>query len=268
MSRYKYIMIAAILISLNSVAFAFAEELANINGQVITVEEFEDQLRGLPPQMQMRYMSGAGKMELLHELITREVVHQEALRSGLNKDSDVKARIKAKMEEVKRDVLVTSMYEKIVSDKMSDAQVKKYYMDHKKGFESVRASHILVDGEDEAMNLYNQLNKGADFAEMARKHSKDPSAKENGGDLGYFTRGQMVKPFEEKAFSLKVNKISKPVQSDFGYHLIKVVDIKQASKFEELAPEDLNNVRRRMFDEQIDQLKRGAKIVVHEDRIR
>lgn len=87
----------------------------------------------------------------------------------------------------------------------------------------VRASHILVDTEKEANELLKRINAGESFEEIAKQHSKCPSGK-NGGDLGYFSRGQMAMEFEEAAFELPKGKVSKPVQTDFGYHLIKVVD--------------------------------------------
>lgn len=89
----------------------------------------------------------------------------------------------------------------------------------------VRASHILVKTEIEAIELLTQLKNGKDFAELARKHSLCPSGK-NGGDLGFFTRGRMVKEFEDTAFNLEKGQISNPVKTKFGYHLIKVTDKK------------------------------------------
>jgi parvulin-like peptidyl-prolyl isomerase len=87
----------------------------------------------------------------------------------------------------------------------------------------VRASHILVETEKEANELLKRIEAGESFEELAKKYSKCPSGR-NGGDLGYFTRGMMVPEFEEAAFELPKGKVSKPVQTDFGYHLIKVYD--------------------------------------------
>jgi len=84
----------------------------------------------------------------------------------------------------------------------------------------VRASHILVPTLAEAVNLKEQVSKGADFAQLAKQHSKCPSG-QNGGDLGPFGRGMMVKPFEDVAFGSDVGVTSGPVQTQFGYHLIK-----------------------------------------------
>jgi len=84
----------------------------------------------------------------------------------------------------------------------------------------VRASHILVPTLIEAVNLQNQINEGADFGQLAAQHSKCPSG-QNGGDLGMFGRGQMVPPFEHAAFNAEVGKVTDPVETQFGYHLIK-----------------------------------------------
>ena len=86
--------------------------------------------------------------------------------------------------------------------------------------ETVRASHILVETKEEAENVIDQLEEGADFAELAKEHSACPSG-ENGGDLGTFGKGRMVKSFEDASFNLIVGEISKPVQTQFGWHVIK-----------------------------------------------
>ena len=85
----------------------------------------------------------------------------------------------------------------------------------------VRASHILVKTEEEARQLLDQINGGADFAQLAGQHSTCPSGRA-GGDLGFFGRGRMVKEFEDAAFSMEVDQVSQPVRTQFGYHLIKV----------------------------------------------
>lgn len=85
----------------------------------------------------------------------------------------------------------------------------------------VRASHILVKTEEEAMNLYNEIKNGASFADLALENSMCPSGR-NGGDLGFFGKGMMVKPFEDAAFELEVGEVSQPVQTQFGWHLIQL----------------------------------------------
>lgn len=89
----------------------------------------------------------------------------------------------------------------------------------------VKASHILISNESEAKALKSQIDEGASFEELAQKYSKCPSGA-NGGDLGYFRRGQMVKEFEDAAFETEINAVSYPIKTQFGYHLIKVYDKK------------------------------------------
>jgi peptidyl-prolyl cis-trans isomerase C len=89
----------------------------------------------------------------------------------------------------------------------------------------VRASHILVSSEDEAKFILSELKTGKDFGELARKYSSCPSGK-SGGDLGFFSKGQMVKEFEDAAFSMKPGAVSQPVRTQFGYHIIKVTETK------------------------------------------
>ena len=90
---------------------------------------------------------------------------------------------------------------------------------------SVKASHILVDTKTQADLIKSKIDKGENFETLAKKYSKCPSS-ENGGDLGYFERGQMVKEFEDAAFALPVGKVSNPIKTQFGWHLIKVYDKK------------------------------------------
>ena len=87
----------------------------------------------------------------------------------------------------------------------------------------VRASHILVQTEEEAKELLEKINEGADFGELAKDYSLCPSSRD-GGDLRFFGKGMMVKPFEDAAFSLEVGQVSEPVQTQFGWHLIKLTD--------------------------------------------
>ncbi|MCD7780462.1 MAG: peptidyl-prolyl cis-trans isomerase [Candidatus Gastranaerophilales bacterium] len=89
----------------------------------------------------------------------------------------------------------------------------------------VKASHLLVQTEEEALKIQEEINKGKDFAQAAKEVSLCPSG-QNGGDLGYFSKGQMVKEFEDAAFSMEVGQLSNPIKTQFGYHLIYLTDKK------------------------------------------
>jgi peptidyl-prolyl cis-trans isomerase D len=150
-----------------------------------------------------------------------------------------------------------------------ETQIEDYYQYHREEFdqpEEVSASHILVRisanaSEEEKLtaklkleNLRNEIVKGKDFADMAREHSDDPGSAAQGGDLGYFRRGAMVKPFEEAAFKLKVGELSLPVETPFGYHLIKLTGRKEAK------PSTLAGVRSKILERlQTAEAKRQAQ---------
>lgn len=130
-------------------------------------------------------------------------------------------------ESIRKDKLVEKVKKKILDEraKFSDKELKDYYEANKAQFEQkeqVKASHILVKDEKLAEELYNEITKkGVDFGELAKKHSTDTGSKDKGGDLGFFEKGRMVPEFEKEAWALKDGEVSKPVKSQFGYHIIK-----------------------------------------------
>jgi peptidyl-prolyl cis-trans isomerase C len=247
------------------VATAWAgDELATVNGQPISKSAFEEALAGVPPQMQDHMASPEGREALLDDLITQEVLVQESRRVGVEKDPAVKTRL----EEARRQIVVQALIQKLVETDVTDEKVKTYYDTHKDEFRQVRASHILVETEEQAKDVKKRLAGAGDFAAIAKEVSTDPSAKETGGDLGFFRKDQMVKPFAEKAFALKVDEISDPVKTEFGYHIIKVAEIKDAEPIDSLDPQALSGIKRSVLGKRVEELKSRAKIVTHRDRLK
>jgi peptidyl-prolyl cis-trans isomerase C len=130
------------------------------------------------------------------------------------------------------------------------------------GEQEVRARHILVATEQEAKTILAEIKKGTDFAEMARQKSKDPGAAAEGGDLGYFSKDQMVPEFADAAFKLEKGQLSEPVKSQFGWHIIKVEDKrkKPAPSFDNVKDQVRTFVTRRAQAEYVAKLRQGAKI--------
>lgn len=147
---------------------------------------------------------------------------------------------------------------------LTDEALKQTYDEAVKsmsGQEEVRARHILVEGEDEAKTIIEQLKGGADFAKLAKEKSKDPGAAE-GGDLGYFTKDQMVPEFADVAFKMYPGQLSNPVKTQFGWHVIKVEDkrIKQPPEFEKVKDQIEAYLARKAQSDFIAKLRQSAKV--------
>lgn len=150
-------------------------------------------------------------------------------------------------EEQLKDVMKSSLLkEKAVTEdiEVTDAEIEEYYNNLKP---EIKASHILVEDKETADQLVDKLNNGADFAELAKEYSTGPSGP-NGGDLGYFGPGSMVPEFEEAAFALGEGEISAPVQTEYGWHIIKVTDIKELESLEAMKEEIRSTLVQQKFD--------------------
>ncbi len=217
--------------------------LAEVGPYKLTKKEFEAKLESAPPQIKMIL---AHQPELKKALVDRWV--EMALLSLGARDAklDQDPQVKLKIEEATNQILAQAYLEREVLSQtkpVSEKEIKRYYENHKDRYvepEAIRARHILIEvpqgasPEEEAKALKKAREirqkalKGEDFAKLAQKYSADPGTKEKGGDLGFFTRGQMVKEFEEAAFALKPGEVSQPVRTAFGYHLIKVEEKRPA----------------------------------------
>lgn len=235
--------------------------VARVNGHEIRESEVEATIANLPPQYAALPHEDVYSA-VLQRLIDQQIVASQARKEGLLKDEAVQQTLK----HVENQVLEQAYMQNIVDRKLTDEVLKRRYEEEKKTLPrrtEVRARHILVPSKDEALAIIKQLENGADFAKLAREKSIDPS-KADGGDLGYFTRDQMVAPFSEAAFSLREGEITKqPVHTRFGWHVIKVEDIRKAEppSFAEAKDE----IRRKMADaiveKELKDLRSTAKVV-------
>ncbi|QDH17280.1 peptidylprolyl isomerase [Swingsia samuiensis] len=197
--------------------------IATVNGSKITLGDVQQAATNLPPQARQIQPS------MLVPLLVNQLVDQKAIQIAANKEGlENKPAVKAAMETAANTALQNAYLEAKVAPQITDAALHDYYQTHyanKKPEQEVHARHILVDTESQAEDIIKQLNKGADFGKLAAKLSKDKgSATANGGDLGWFKKGDMLPAFSEAAFSMKPNTISqKPVHTQYGYHVIQVL---------------------------------------------
>ncbi len=262
MNLIKGSILAATLLlgSLNA-----AEVLATVNGKAITKSDIDFSLK--QTGITFDKLSKKQQKQLLSRAIERELLIDVAKKNNIENDNDYKKAL----ENFKKDLMIKTWMDKVYERTLiSDSEANKFYQDNKDKFKEkakVHARHILVKTEDEAKKIIDELKKykGEDlkkkFIELAKEKSIGPSSK-NGGDLGYFTKGAMVKPFEDAAFSLKKGEITtKPIKTQFGYHIIYVEDKKEATTlpFEKVKSKIIQKLRDKKFKEAIDNALRKAK---------
>ena len=235
--------------------------LAKVGDIAIMESEVNELIMNLAQRGQ-NYDNPQGRAAVLEQLIANKLLLTDA-RKNLYEHN---AEFKAQLERVKEDMLINFAVSKALSEvkPATDEEIKKYYDDNMDKFtkgESVNASHILVDSEEKANELLAKINAGeVSFEDAARENSSCPS-KENGGNLGEFTRGQMVPEFDEAAFSMAVGEVKGPVKTQFGFHLIKLNSKNEAGAydFEEIKAQlsDMVNKDKQQaaFQSKINQLK-------------
>lgn len=165
-----------------------------------------------------------GRKKLIEELVMHELLYSEAIENDFDKQED----FLQVFNNMKKSMLQQYALSKVMNNiQVTDEELKEYYEKNISKFkteESVKASHILVDSEEKANEILEDITDGLSFEEAAKQNSSCPS-KAQGGDLGQFGRGQMVQEFDEKVFSMRKGEISEPVKTQFGYHIIKVTDV-------------------------------------------
>jgi peptidyl-prolyl cis-trans isomerase C len=220
---------------------------------LITIESLPAQYRQLP----LEALFGT----VLTQMIDRRLIAQAAEKSKLGDDAEVKRRLAGLRERVLQEIYLSNELEKALTDDKVRSRHEQL-LKSQPAKEEVRARHILLASEADAKAVIDELTKGGDFAELAKSRSSGPSAA-TGGDLGYFAKDQMVPEFAEAAFAMKKGETSKaPVKTQFGWHVIKIEDRRQAAppSFEERKDELRREMAQEMIVAIIDDLRKGAKI--------
>lgn len=319
----------ASVILLSACSGGSADQLAKVNGQVITKDDFKKMLSLYSPSYELQFGPTVWEMEIepgvtfaqkfqeeiYEKMITDKIVEQAATEEGISvtdeeveKDfEEVSATLKQQesfkkmMEEnkiddeylkgqIKKDKTIQKYFDKKMEEsKVTDEEAKKYYDEHIDDFtkSEIKASHILISTRDaatqaplpdeekakkkeEAEAILKQAKSGENFAELAQKHSEDPGSARMGGDLGYFDKKRMVPEFTEVAFALKVGEISDLVETEYGYHIIKLVDKKEAEveSFESVKQSIKDNLEYEKYNALVEELKGKAKIERSEENLK
>mgnify|MGYP002348938311 FL=1 len=233
--------------------------LAKVNGVEIRQNDVTLAEEELAPNLAQ--MDPATKRDnVLAFLIDMKIVAKAAEDKKIAERADFKSRLDFARNRILMDQLLAAEGKAAATDEA----MKKVYEEAAKQISSdqeVHARHILLETEDEAKAVIEELKKGADFAELAKKKSKDPGASD-GGDLGFFTKDQMVPEFSAAAFALEPGKISEPVKSQFGWHVIKVEEKRnrKAPEFDQVKGQIETYVSRKAQADYVTKLRQAAKV--------
>jgi peptidyl-prolyl cis-trans isomerase C len=228
---------AACLVSACSIGVVWAQSgstpasgdpiLAKVDGQAVHLSDVRDAVRHLP-QRAMSIPPQTLYPLVLNKIIDSMALAAEAHRTGIDKDPDVQHQVAAADQQA----LAAAMLEKGIAPLITDDALHARYtaeIASKPAEDEVHARHILVNDEATAKKIIAELNKGADFATLAKQYSKDPGAAAHGGDLGFFKKSEMVPAFADAAFALQTGKITQtPVHTQFGWHVIQVLARRRA----------------------------------------
>jgi len=268
--KFLFISIALIMILCAwNTGFAAEPEgdgiIVKIENEIITEDEIDKLIESLDPQMAAMYNTPEGRASIVEEIINARLFAIKGAEEGLDKSAEYLDDVERYKKHALMKVTVDKMLENI---EVTDDDAQKFYDENSAQFiqpEQIRASHILVSDDVEMEKVLAELKAGEAFEDVAKKYSTCPSS-ENGGDLGFFGRGQMVPEFEKVAFEMEVGKVSDPVTTQFGVHVIRV-DVKNPESkvpiedvMAQLKGYLLNQKRSETYQEELKALREKYKI--------
>lgn len=236
----------------------------------LTKKELQEDLKTLPPQAKIFLSSPDGINRLKDELIKREVLYAEAKGKDLSKSEEFKRRV----EEFKKITLINMLLEEEIKkvQQVTEKDAKDYYEKNKDQFikpNEIRLSQIVVKSEDEAKKVYERVDKGEDFAKIAKEMSKDDKTRTSGGDMGFFKKGQLAQQIESATFSLRKGDVSMPVNLNGKIHIFKVTDVRgNPVEFDQIKGQLIEQLKSKKqqewFNSYIEELKKKHKVEVNE----
>ena len=257
-----FIAIAALTTFSIAPAVYAAESAATVNGKPIKQAWVDYIMKDA--QARGQKSSDGMKNAIINELVGSELAYQEAQKQGIDKMPDYKINEELSQRKLLVNIFLADFMKK---NPVTEADTKAAYEQYKKelGDKEYNARHILVKTEAEANDILAQVKKGSDFAKLAKEKSMDPGSKEKGGDLGWFSPAGMVKPFSEAVTTLKKGEAtSSPVQTQFGWHVIKMVDTRatQVPTYDKAKESLERTLQQRKLEKMMLDLKAKAKIEV------
>lgn len=238
---------------------ATGETLVTVNGNAITQGMVDAMIDQMPERMRKQLEMSGQMSQLQEQLVIGELLYREALKRNLHEDPTIKTTVAL----ATRSAMAQSLIEKVVKERTTEEKVTGYYNDHKVQYArpQVKASHILVKEEALIKEIKAKLDGGEDFSTLAKAHSMDPGSKDSGGSLGWFKKADMVGPFADAAFAADKGVTTAPVQTRFGWHIIKVDDKREEIPLDEVREQIEGALGQELAEAYIEEIKGGATIV-------
>ena len=244
---------------------ANAKPAANVKDKISISSEMVDQRVKMIVAQQGQQDTPELRKAVREQMINVELISQEARKKELDKSSEVKQQVEAAKQEILANAFVQDY---VKNHPVSDDEVKKEYDNLKKanaGTKEYNVRHILVEKESEAKAIAALLkkdSKDANFEKLAKAKSKDAGSKEHGGDLGWTSPANLVKPFADTMVTMSKGQVSEPVQSQFGWHIIKLEDVRDVKipALDEIKPRIAQHIQQLALKKYIDELRENAKI--------
>ncbi len=270
MKKLNLFILLVFILSIFACSQSKEDVIVKTGSSKITKKDLQEDLKNLPPQTKAFLTSPEGFSRLKDELIKREVLYEEAKKQNLAKSEDFKRRL----EEFKKITLINMLLEQEIKkiQDVTENEAKDYYEKNKDQFikpTEVRLSQIIVSSQEDAQKVYERIDKGEDFAKIAKELSKDSKTKGSGGDLGFFKKGQLEPQLENLIFNLKKGQVSMPFNRKDGLYIFKVTDVRgTAIEFEQIKGQLMEQLKAKKqqewFEKYIEGLKSKHKIEVND----
>lgn len=230
--------------------------VGTVNGEPVTQAVIDAELSQLPPDFRMQLEVTGQYAEMEQQVLLKEALYQEALREDVLKDEQLQVQVAI----AARDAMIEALLIEIADERTTDEALQAWYDENIEQFQARQASaaHILVEEQADAAAIMVELEGGADFAAIARERSIDPSAPMNGGDLGWFGEQQMVPPFAAAVFTADAESVVGPVETQFGWHVIRVDAFRDAIPLEDVRDEIVGIVQEDIVGDYVEEIRARA----------
>ncbi len=266
----KIIITLLAILSFSQLSYADKNEnkiVAKVNGKEIHETDIKSKIEkylevNSSPEEIPNYdkLEPSAKEEIVKSIILGDLIIDSAKKAKINESKEYKQALKFAENQFMQKLYLEGLVKQAITENKIEAKYNQISAEYKDKYE-YKVSHILVATEEEAKTIKKRLDKGEKFVDLAKEFSQD-SNKEDGGSLGYFSKGQMVEPFEKAVFDMKIGEISNPVKTDFGYHVILFEDKRKAEtpSLAELKPKIIDELTGQFIQEYIEKLKSENKV--------